>query len=316
VVEFGSRAILPIQAGIHVETLDGQPLTRAAIFGQTHLQPDVVFRMQAAEYDVTVTHNHLGYRGRDAVADPEVLFIGDSFTYGFGLNDGDTIPAQYCAATGQRCANLGYSGSGTLQQMQILRYFLDTYGWHPKEVRLLVMASAEAMVSGGDFTDNLTFSRQSALSQKTQAEAQVIRPWSSRLKEVVLQQSNLARILVYVAGGQIRRWIQPERHGRELKQAIIVTEQALNDFAQLAAERGFACKIYLVSPLAELVSGASERTFNLLQQITPATCSLDSVNPPLLAGGHPEQYFYAIDGHYNRLGASAVAHYLVGLSGR
>jgi hypothetical protein len=67
-------------------------------------------------YDVTYTLDRNGYR-RTAGAPPgapTVLFFGDSFTFGMGLEDEETIPSQFSASLGKpyTVLNLGYPGFG------------------------------------------------------------------------------------------------------------------------------------------------------------------------------------------------------------
>lgn len=317
-LEVASRFVMPIQAGVRYEDMAGQPIAYPDLYQFAHLTPNLHYRMISLEFDATVTHTRHGYRGPEASGEPEVLFLGDSFTFGFGLNNDQTIPAKVCGALNRRCANLGYSGSGTVQQMEILKHFLDTYDWHPREVRLLVMAVSSRAMSGNDFEDNLSIGRY--LETPTSAAAR----WRSdtklladvplqRIKYWALKTSNLARILMYVAGRELRRRLRPAQPIPEFDEAMAYTRQALNDFAALAEEKAFRCRVFFLSPLAELVNSAHQQTFALLQTLTPAKCSLDSLNPALLATGKPEQYFYALDGHYTPEGARLIADHMASL---
>jgi lysophospholipase L1-like esterase len=55
-------------------------------------------RLATVDFDTTVHINSLGYRGQDFTVEKtgaaRVLVIGDSFTFGWGVNDEDTYPAR------------------------------------------------------------------------------------------------------------------------------------------------------------------------------------------------------------------------------
>jgi lysophospholipase L1-like esterase len=75
------------------------------------------------EYTMRVTINSLGFRGPEPDSFPSraVLFLGDSFTFGYGVNDGEEYPALVRAALAERYgegrvpvvnAGIGHSGQG------------------------------------------------------------------------------------------------------------------------------------------------------------------------------------------------------------
>jgi lysophospholipase L1-like esterase len=75
-----------------------------------------------------------GFRTGDASAAdagrPAVLFIGDSFTQGFGVNGNETFPAVTCdrLATGGvsvSCLNAGVTGFGTAHELRLLQRLLE-----------------------------------------------------------------------------------------------------------------------------------------------------------------------------------------------
>jgi hypothetical protein len=64
--------------------------------------------------------NAQGFRGpaRDRA---DAVFLGDSMVYGHGLEEDDTLPAQFEKASGLATANLGQQGTGLVQDYLILR---------------------------------------------------------------------------------------------------------------------------------------------------------------------------------------------------
>jgi hypothetical protein len=92
-------------------------------------------KIRPGQFDHTYSHNSLGFRGSkeyhlEKSTEHRLLFLGDSFTYGFGVNDDQTFPylteknllAQHISV---EAINTGCSGKGTdfeLKLFQVLGY--------------------------------------------------------------------------------------------------------------------------------------------------------------------------------------------------
>ena len=82
------------------------------------------------EFTMTFSTNSLGHRGPEPAVSPEhpILFIGDSFTMGYGVNDGEEFPAVVAAELSRRrghasppVVNLGIGDSGQGVWVKLLR---------------------------------------------------------------------------------------------------------------------------------------------------------------------------------------------------
>jgi hypothetical protein len=109
-LEAVSRWVFPINPGSQNLALDGTPFR----FDQrgSHLPRGVVYMQASDEFQARTTTTSAGHRGPAHPAPPEVLFLGDSFTYGQGLSDDETFVAQFCGQLKISCANLGRPSSG------------------------------------------------------------------------------------------------------------------------------------------------------------------------------------------------------------
>lgn len=69
------------------------------------------FISTAAPFDSIVRTNRLGWRDDEPDSRPKVLVFGDSFVFGFGLSNGETIPDQLEKMSGGKVdfVNLGYA---------------------------------------------------------------------------------------------------------------------------------------------------------------------------------------------------------------
>lgn len=80
-----------------------------------------------AEFHFDVNHNALGFRGPEVAPEKEpgklrVLVLGDSFTYGIGVADGETFSARLEALDPRyEVLNTGVNGYGTAQELLLLR---------------------------------------------------------------------------------------------------------------------------------------------------------------------------------------------------
>jgi hypothetical protein len=97
--------------------------------------PFLPFSLLPGRYDIgegkAITINRLGYRGREfpPVASPgtsRVLFVGDSYVYGMGVDDAETLPVQLESrlrrkAPGVEVINAGFHGSSPAQYDLYLR---------------------------------------------------------------------------------------------------------------------------------------------------------------------------------------------------
>ena len=88
-----------------------------------HLKAGTSTVRKTPEFTMRLTANAYGFRGPDISALPEnpVLFLGDSFTMGYGVNDGEEFPALVAAKLDQELsssnipvinAGIGNSGNG------------------------------------------------------------------------------------------------------------------------------------------------------------------------------------------------------------
>ena len=98
------------------------------------LKPNQKFSFSKKEFDSDISINGLGLRGQPPDLDKplRILILGDSFAFGFGVNDDESFPARLeqllrkphqVAAT---VINAGHSGYDTRRELG----FLQTYGPH------------------------------------------------------------------------------------------------------------------------------------------------------------------------------------------
>lgn len=295
--EVGSRWLQPIRLHTLVAS-DGRAL-------HGWLAPGTRYQQRSSEYDAATTITPEGHRVPAPRGPLDVVFLGDSFTFGSGLADEQTFAWLFCERTGLSCANLAEPGSGTLRQVARLREFVDGRGWRPRRVMLFVFAMTTSFSAGNDLEDNYLGESASASAPRRAQGG-----WLERLlflRGALERRSNLVRVAKYHFGPLLRSALVPGLDDARRRQALERTRGALEELAQLARSFGFELSIHLIHPVQDLRRGTWEQTLAALAAISPV-----EVRPTAqLFAGDPSRYYFPLDGHLNPAGARAIAELLI-----
>ncbi len=314
--EFASRLFLPLSPGARSLTLDGRPITVAGA-ADYRLTPNLTYRQVSSEYDARITITAAGYRGPPVTGNPDVVFIGDSFTFGWGLSDQETFVYRYCTAARLVCANLGQGGTGTGEQVEILARFLASEGWRPARVKLFMLAMTGALADGNDLADNLAYARTHADGARRAADPAAAPPaprsggWFRALVGLrgrLLAESNLARVVYYRFGPALRAMLASRPDEATLAAALRATKVYLDRLRELGRTYGFEYEIYVLHPVQDILRGTYGDTLKAIRALAaPAPVK----GTARLFVDDPARYYYAYDGHLNAAGSRAVADFLL-----
>lgn len=318
-----SRKVMPIAYGQKFYAADGK--TPVPMFqDDVTLTPSLSFRQITQEFDVPTTHTARGFRGPAGgfmdSSNPDVVFIGDSMTYGIGLSDTQTIPYLYCQTLKLHCLNLGRPGASTFSAVRVLEHFLSAYDLHPRKVNVIMNVMTTALFGGNDLMDNLNDqpapaapkASASMATTKAQAPSDVRQIWTSLIEKrgAVLVHSNLARVVYYKAAPVLRQKLNPALAGEQKKAALAATQAALKELDALAKAKGFEYTIYLVHPMQDLVRGTYAQTLKDIVSIAPKGRVVPTAEA--LLDQNPVDDYYPLDGHLKPEGAKKVANLLTG----
>jgi hypothetical protein len=311
VIEAASRFLYPISITVRKITLDGQTIA-------DWLTPGTTYRQVSSEYDAITKITEKGHREPNVESNPDIVFLGDSFTFGWGLSDTETFVDLYCQGRKYICANLGVPGTGTEQQVDRLQEFLDRWGWRPGEVKLFIMAMTASFSAGNDLADNFWYEearkerRQGNVpgvgNGTTQQQTQPSMGLLERLvntREFFLKHSNLVRLGKYMWGPWLRNTLDPGLDKARLKRALELTHLHLVRFDEISKQYGFTYGIYLIHPIQDILRGSYLDTFSQLSKISPAPIR----DTAALFKSNPEQCYYRYDGHINREGSRRIANF-------
>jgi hypothetical protein len=309
--EVMARIFSPISDGRDNVTLDGKPV-------KGWFDPGSVYRQVSNEYDALTTITDKGHRVPGAEGNPDVVFVGDSFTYGYGLSDDQTFASIYCRRLQLECVNLGMPGSGTLKQVERLEQFIDEWHWKPKEVKIFFFGMSGSFSAGNDFVDNYDrYTREHTVRADDDQErrdggagekpAIGIAERIISLQKSVLAYSTLMRLVKYYWGPMLKSILVADPGEQRMAVALTATEESLARLDELSRRVGFDYKIYLLVPVHDMIRGTHGETLAALSRVSPkpviATADLliDS----------PQDFYYAFDGHLNAKGSQRIAEFLV-----
>lgn len=309
--EVVARVFFPISDGRDNVTLDGMPV-------KGWFPPGTVYRQIANEYDAVTTITDKGHRVPGVEGNPDVVFIGDSFTFGFGLTDDETFVSIYCKARHRECVNLGIPDSGTLRQVERLEKAINEWHWKPKEVKLFFFGMSGSFSAGNDFVDNYDryireHAAQEDISQREGIQTQKGEStvgFAERiigLQASVLEHSTLMRLVKYYWGPMLKSLLVADPGKERMATALVATRENLARLDELSRQVGFDYTIYLLVPVQDIIRSSYGETIAALNSVSPKP----AVATAELFLDSPQNFYYAFDGHLNVKGSRRIAEFLI-----
>jgi hypothetical protein len=285
--------------------------------------------VEGPEFRYYVHTNSIGLRdsrefSRDSPS-TRVLFVGDSFTFGNGVSNEDTVAFKTEAILNQGTArswtviNAGQPGTGTRAEEHQLKRILD-----------LINVNAVVLFY---FVDNDPYETQQEYEREsTPGRSSGAAPTSVRIKGIVGQHSALYRFLSLrlATAGTLRAFpytifdqcdpakLETFTHMDSLMRA------STHEMERLTRERNLVFLVVLV-PRSEQISAAAFEAFKQnyhvgqypYDRLLPQKRVVEHVFRPegiapldlmgALEGLDPDKYYYRLDGHFNPEGTSLVS---------
>lgn len=295
-----TRVFFPLYGGVDNVTVDGAPV-------KEWFAPGSVYRQISNEYDAVTTITSKGHRVPGTDANPDVVFIGDSFTFGFGLKDDETFASRYCTGLGVSCANLGIPSSGTLRQLRRLEQFLTEHRWKPKQVKWFFFGMSGSFSAGNDFVDNYDFGRRKNGVAAAPPAAPSVAGRLIGLQSLLLENSYLMRQAKYHWGPVLKSLIVDDPGEARMNEALRYTREAMHELDDTSRRLGFDYAVYLIVPVQDIIRGTAGNTLSTFNSVSPKPAIATA---PALAE-EPTKYYFAYDGHLNAEGSRRVANMLI-----
>lgn len=289
--------------------------------GQWH-KPNLETPFENLEYKTTIRTNSKGFRDdEESLNDPEILLLGDSFTFGWGVEEHETSAAILENLSGRRVLNMGSSGFGTIQQTALLQRHCEENDVTGATVVLLYYLNdryENFQIPQGVWptvrkeSTRLVFlpANEEAFEKQVQNFAPSWKTWGSRwsgvLDLVITAFFDTRTSLAFLGPHQKADDVDwTEGEGIPIH-AFEVLEYMLRVLRLLAEERGLDVSIVFVPFLEQYESGGSELDYGTEKRI------LEVLEIPFLdpADRFDREDFYPLDRHLNARGQEKLGRIL------
>jgi hypothetical protein len=236
-----------------------------------------------------------------------LLFVGDSFTEGYGVNDGEEFPrliARWFAAQGLEAGvhvvNAGIGDTGTGRALR----FLKQYPWQENSQTVLIY-----QLSPNDFEDNLRegFYSLDATGRLHERVSDFPKPLSRRLQPLIeaiplMSRSHFVAALLQLLRGRgaVRPMQDSRPPSRDMGESDALTFRLLEEIVELADSRRWP----LIGIVFGLDSERQERVRQLYDRLGVTTVLVPD------KASNPRLYFER-DDHWNREGHKHVTQALL-----
>ena len=269
----------------------------------------------ASEFRNRITINKFGFRGGDNPLKNNgnklrIMAIGDSFTFGIGVEEEETyIKKLESCLRGKISApieglNFGVGAYGTIQEYLIFQKFRYL---KPDLVILGFLArNTFAEEGGNDLVDNYNFYYKNILKKEKQDKRYL--PWQRTFRSIFRKYSNLYRIVEFQFGGYLRKKYSDDKINIQLRdEAWIISIDFLKMIDSALKEEGIK-GILLWVPFPGTVEKKDFTVLRILEE--QKFNNLFVINPMEGLASKDKQYYYSLDGHWNKDGHAVVGKIL------
>jgi lysophospholipase L1-like esterase len=289
-------------------------------------RPGFEGRFRRPEFDVRVAHDEWGFRRHEharphAPGDPTVLVFGDSFTWGWGVGQGEVFTDRMIRRMlGHTVLNFGLNSSGTAQQFLLFER-------HARD-RLRPGDHVVVMFSNNDFSDNTGGLLDIRIEQRRVVCHGPRERFGLGLKDTLKDHSYLFNFAAYT----LDRWKGTRRRQRALDTApqlhaespeIVITKHYLQAFRDACAAKRARLWVAYVPGQAEMGESppeggpelAAEQAFRAAFFACSESLGLKTIDllPAMVRAREEEalgRLTYLHDEHWNARGHECVARIL------
>lgn len=305
----------------------------------TGLIPNLRGRFISSEFNVSIQLNNAGFRDQTftenkTLSATRICILGDSFTFGYGVEAEETYGAQLEKKLRGRGYEIEVDNLGVPATATGFQYGLFQNLPSPQpDIVILGLLATYADKTGNDLIGNLEFaeSRAQALAagngESSAAQTQETSSFSKTFfyqvrsaRRWLLQHSHLQRRLELLIGQQFPRWLgnwQAEATRNRIEKGWALTQEWLLKFQALTKLQNCAL-VLLRIPFSNFLTEEEARMDRLMKEFTARHDFLlvDGLQPALKKSQlPPRELYFAIDGHWrpiaHQLCAEVLADFLV-----
>lgn len=288
-------------------------------------RPDLTVEFSNREFRTRVRTNSEGYRDDEAsLRDPDVLLLGDSFGFGWGVEEAEGLEKQLERLSGGRVLNLSVSGYGTLQQVLQLERLAATrdltgatavFAFYPND-----LDDYTVQPRGGDPIVDLTLDGRGMASRGVEEYEEWLAGSRAKLNRGIFRVSyvadltrQLARRIGREVASALERFGVGTESGPELEDDHFVTFEATLARLRRLAEAESLRVVFAYVPTIRDLDGSSDP--ELLAGVERAVRAAGFEQVDLRDALAPEDYF-PYDAHWrasgHRRAAAAIHAFLEG----
>lgn len=307
-LEMFSRAVRPVFPGVtRVASTSSGGVRNVPTFNE----PSTTYSQVSGEFNALTTIDSRGNRivpSSDDKSKVSLVFLGDSFTFGQGLIDEETIPNIVCNKIRAKCTNLGVPGTSPKSQKSILKNYLKTSPEQSGVLIHLTLASTSQNHAGNDispYPKSRDEDSDIGLQHSKQFALRTLRARLISSVRLLSKHSNLFRLLRLYCGDKIRILAFSRSSGSVSKYQLSLFSKDMIEMRKIASENGLAYMPVLVSSSSSVSSEDHLKTSSDLNELLPFEILLPEVN------WNVAQHWYKLDGHFSPAGANVLALHLI-----
>jgi len=308
------------------------------------LMPGLRARFVSSEFNTSIRINEDGFRDqsffeKNARAKTRICVLGDSFTFGYGVEAGETYSQQLknilrLQGYDVEIYNLGVPATATIQQYRLLQKVLHLQ----PDIVIIGLLATYADKTGNDLIGNLDFAENNAIPRldelaSTTQESHHAAPEQERsqianrlfyrvrsARRWLLQHSHFHRRLELLIGQEFPRWLahwQAEATRNKVAKGWQITQEWLLSFQALARKQ--KCGLVLLHiPFSDFRGEENARMEQLLKDFarTRDILFVDQLLPTMKdSRWQPRDLYFLLDGHWRPLAhkicAEALSDFLI-----
>ena len=310
VVEVILKIYYPLNhGGIYYEFYSGKE-TKPSLVDPKILLPNKKFIHKSSEFEVIVTSTDYGNRISNKHNKLEKhIFIGDSFTFGHGVNDQETFVYLFCKMKKISCVNLGKPGTDQGSQLHILQTYLKNNNIKMIQLNIFIFYSCNMEASGNDLRSNMQrYNIEEKFTEKNSMiynqSAPLSRNKALNFLKTNLYKSDIIKRLIYLFISNLKSNLAKCSKTNEINKSFESLDFYLKKFINVAkVNNSSKIKIYAIPPYYEINNKLSSDIFK--NSINLKGIKINNIDNLEIDN------YYEFDGHLNKFGHIKIYEYLV-----
>jgi len=306
--EFFSRLFFQIERPFFVDS-SGLRHSLTTFDEKLHhrMKPNLKGKIISREYEHHFETNDLGFRCSDFHPSAmeqsyRIMSLGDNFAVGKGVENNQTYAEKLKQLLMEQVKmnvsvwNLGVPSYGTLQEIELFR----TFSYLKPHLVIIGFFARDAFAStkGNDLVDNYKYfkflNNKDGFSQSNSITRH--EPLIRKVRSFFYHHLNSYRVFEFYLNDYLRKNYKPQDNVELKNEAWQITSQSLLEFDKALSHSGSKC-ILLWIPFLDTIAKQDDSIARKIESLGLQTIYIVSMLESMKKT--PEQYYYALDNHWN-----------------